>query len=135
LIPQNITREHIIKAIEEAERQDIPKARLTYRNYLEYNSKHYPPKYIVCLANKYANERELNAAELYSKESRLFLKSLGFNVLKSAEDKTEVDDLDNQSYELEEEYQVLSAADIELSLHSFPDNKEQKIIITNANTV
>jgi hypothetical protein len=42
MISQNITREHILKAIEEAERLGIPVDRSSDRYDLEYNQKHYP---------------------------------------------------------------------------------------------
>jgi 5-methylcytosine-specific restriction protein B len=82
MIPENIKREHIIQAIEEVETSEIPPERNSEKYDLEYNKKTYPAKYIVSIANKYANNNEL----LYStfgggKETNSFLKSLGFSII------------------------------------------------------
>ena len=84
MIPDSIKKEHVLKALEEAESQGIPKGRQSHRNYVEYNAKRYPPKYIISLANKYAGGKLLGTSEVRRIECRLFLKSLGFNVLESS---------------------------------------------------
>ena len=43
MIPDSIKKEHVLKALEEAESQGIPKGRQSHRNYVEYNAKRYPP--------------------------------------------------------------------------------------------
>ena len=60
MIPKNIKKEHIIKAIEEIKRNGVSKRRNSKRSFLEFNKKHYPPKYVISLANKYANGKELD---------------------------------------------------------------------------
>ena len=87
MIPRNITKEHIIKAIEEAE-MGIPKYSHSDKNNLEYNGKHYPLKYIISLANKYANGEELKDYELDVDDSETndFLKSLNFNIVNVSEE-------------------------------------------------
>ncbi len=57
MIPKNIKREHIIKAIEEIKKVRIPEGRSSKKFLLEYNGEFYPPKYTISLANKYANGR------------------------------------------------------------------------------
>jgi biotin operon repressor len=57
MIPQNITKEHILKAIQEIDKNGVPEERLSTKYYLQYNGKNYPPKYTISLANKYANGR------------------------------------------------------------------------------
>jgi hypothetical protein len=82
MIPRNIKRECILKALEEIEREGIPKARDSKRFYLEYNGKRYPPKYAVSLANKYASGVELDSSEFSGgSESNDFLRKLGFNIV------------------------------------------------------
>ena len=55
MIPKNIKKEHIIKAIEEIKRNGIPKGRDSKKFLLKFNGEYYPPKYVISLANKYAN--------------------------------------------------------------------------------
>jgi len=82
MIPQNIRREHVIKAIEEVKRVGIPKGRESKKFLLEFDGEYYPPKYIVSLSNKYANGVELNPSEFSGgKETNDFLRSLGFNIV------------------------------------------------------
>ncbi len=82
MIPKNIKREHIIKAIEEIEKVGTPKGRSSKKFLLEYNNKHYSPKYVISLANKYANGKELDPAEFSGgNESNNFLRYLGFNIV------------------------------------------------------
>lgn len=71
-----------MRAIEEIERVGIPKGRSSKKFLLEYNNKHYPPKYLISLANKYANGKELRLSEFSGgNESNNFLKYLGFNIV------------------------------------------------------
>ena len=82
MIPKNIRSEHILKAIEEVERIGFPDNRNSKNFHLEYNGKYYPPKYILSLANKYANGKELVSSEFSGgKESNDFLGKLGFNII------------------------------------------------------
>lgn len=82
MIPKNIKGEHILKAIEEIERVGTPNGRSSKRFLLKYNDKHYSPKYVISLANKYANGKELDPSEFSGgKESNNFLRYLGFNAV------------------------------------------------------
>jgi hypothetical protein len=58
LIPNNIKREHILKAIEAIQISGIPAERISDKYDLKYNNKIYPPKYVISIANKYANRRD-----------------------------------------------------------------------------
>ncbi len=81
-IPSNIEREHIFKAIKEASENTIPPNRNSEKYYLEYDNKRLPPKYIVSLANKYANNRELDDREfLGGNQTNNFLRSKGFRII------------------------------------------------------
>ncbi|MEW6374919.1 MAG: hypothetical protein AB1502_03910 [Thermodesulfobacteriota bacterium] len=82
MIPKNIKREHILKAIDEVKRVGVPEGRTSKKLVLEYNGRHYPPKYVISLANKHANGKELEPSEFGGgKESNDFLRILGFNIV------------------------------------------------------
>lgn len=82
MIPDSIKSEYILKAIEEIKRSKIPVHRDSGKYDLEYDNRLYPPKYVVSLANKYANGKELDHVEFGGgSETNDFLKSLGFNIV------------------------------------------------------
>lgn len=84
MIPKNIRRENIVKAIGEVERVGIPNGRSSKKFLLEYNGKYYPPKYIISLANRYTNGKELEPSEFSGgKETNDILRDLGFNIVES----------------------------------------------------
>lgn len=81
MIPKNIKREHIIKAIEEIESSGIPAGRTSKKFLLKYNGKTYPPKYVLSLSNKYVNGNILNPDDFSGgMETNGFLKDLGFDI-------------------------------------------------------
>jgi len=63
MIPNNIARDHILKAIQESDRNGIPKGRNSKKFKLVFEEKAYPPKYVISLANKYANGVELEPSD------------------------------------------------------------------------
>lgn len=82
MIPENITKTHIIKAIERIDEEGVPPNRKSKKYLLEYNGKYYPPKYVISLANKYANGRELEPSEFNGgKETNSFLRVRGFTIV------------------------------------------------------
>ncbi|MCL0103504.1 hypothetical protein M1O51_02650 [Dehalococcoidia bacterium] len=82
MIPKNIKLEHILKAIEEIKRNGIPKGRNSRKFFLELNGDYYPPKYVISLANKYVNGKELDPEEFSGgEETNTFLRKLGFNIV------------------------------------------------------
>jgi hypothetical protein len=96
MIPYSIKREHVLKAIEEIKRSEIPAQRDSDKYNLEYDNRLYPPKYVVSLANKYANGMELDHVEFGGgSETNDFLKSLGFNIV----DKEPETDLEKQEHD------------------------------------
>jgi hypothetical protein len=73
---------HVLKAIEEIDKLGVPKGRISRRYVLEYRGRFYPPKYVVSLANKYANGYELDPSEFSGgMETNSFLRGLGFNIV------------------------------------------------------
>ena len=59
-LPSNITKEHLIKAIEKIDLEGIPKDGDSQYYDVVYNGKKYPPKIIVSYANIFANGEEIN---------------------------------------------------------------------------
>lgn len=83
MIPQNIKRKHILRAIQDIEKLGFPKSRISRKFVLEYKGKTYPPKYLISLANKHANGKELRPTIFNGgTESNEFLRHLGFTVEK-----------------------------------------------------
>jgi hypothetical protein len=81
MIPSNIDQAHILKAIGDIEKNGVPKGRESKKFQLIYNGKYYPPKYVVSLANKYANGIVLDSSKFSGgQETNGFLVRLGFNV-------------------------------------------------------
>jgi hypothetical protein len=82
MIPKNITREHILKALGEIDKKGVPKRRFWRKYRLSYQSRSYPCKYTISLANKNANNVELQPSEFNGgRESNEFLLSRGFEIL------------------------------------------------------
>jgi 5-methylcytosine-specific restriction protein B len=80
-IPKNITREHIQMAISEIIVENIPTQRLEQHYSIIENGKTLPPKYVISIANKYANGIELNSDEFNAVEAKTFLVKNNFNVV------------------------------------------------------
>jgi hypothetical protein len=81
MIPKNITREHVLRAIGEINRIGIREGRESKKFYLEYGGKFFPPKYVISMANKYANGEELGSSEFSGgNETNDFLRALGFSI-------------------------------------------------------
>ena len=59
-IPSNITKEHLLKAIEKIDKEGIPSTADSKYYDVVFNSKKYPPKLIVSYANIYANGSEID---------------------------------------------------------------------------
>lgn len=60
MIPNNINKEHLEKAIKEIDEEGVRKGRHSSTYDLTYNGKSYPPKLIVSIANRFANGIELD---------------------------------------------------------------------------
>lgn len=85
MIPREITREHILKAIEEIDRHGVPAGRQSRKFLLRHTGRLYPPKYVVSLACKIACDRPLGSDEFGGgAETNGFLASLGFEVVSRA---------------------------------------------------
>ena len=81
MIPKEITREHVLQAMEEINHSEIPAGRDFVKHYLLFENKKYPPKYVISLASKYATGRELSPGVCSGgTESNAFLERLGFSI-------------------------------------------------------
>jgi len=80
-IPENISRKHLEKAIEEIVPNKIPPQRLEQHYALVEYGKELPPKYVVSRSNLYANGNELDYDAFNSIEANNFLKRNNFNVI------------------------------------------------------
>lgn len=88
-IPNNIKREHILEAISEIDRDGMRDGREGQRYFLVENEKQYPLKYIVSIANRYANGIELdpNPSNFNTYSAWNYLADLKFKLLDLQEDK------------------------------------------------
>jgi len=82
-IPKNITTEHIDRAINEINIDDIPKGRLSNTYFLISGEKRLPPKYILGEANKYANNEILSSDSFNALEAVAFLRKLNYEIEES----------------------------------------------------
>lgn len=82
MVPKNISKQHILKAIEQIDREGIPKRRESTKFNLSYKGKYYPPKLVVSIACGIATGREL-PAEMFGggDETNLLLQRKGFSII------------------------------------------------------
>lgn len=82
MIPENITKKALIKAIKKIDIDGVPKQRESTRYSIKYEGRLYPPKYTISLANTYANGVELDPENFNGgKETNDFLEKLGFEIV------------------------------------------------------
>lgn len=90
-IPQNINKEHIIKAIQTIDREGVPERRESTRFNLSYAGENYPPKYVISIANIFANGEEYSPSMFSGgDETNRFLNRLGFTIIEGVKSKTEI---------------------------------------------
>jgi uncharacterized protein with ParB-like and HNH nuclease domain len=82
MIPQNITRDHIIEALYEIDKLGYSERREATGFYLRFNEKKYPPKVVISISNKFANGQELSSSTFSGgEETNTFLYSRGFEII------------------------------------------------------
>ncbi|MGP4069744.1 HNH endonuclease [Halobacillus sp. B29] len=90
-IPQNINREHVIEAIQKIDRDRVPKKRARSRFKLSYEGRNYPPKYVISIANIFANDEEYPPSKFSGgDETNRFLRKLGFTIIGDIKNEDEV---------------------------------------------
>lgn len=87
-IPKNILREHVIEAIKRIDKEGIPEKRESTRFSLLFEGRYYPPKYVISIANIFANGEDYSSS-LFSggDETNRFLKGLEFNIVENKVEK------------------------------------------------
>ncbi len=82
MIPRNISRRDIIKAVEEIRREGIPEQRKSTKYTLVFEREIFPPKYVISIANRYANGEDLPASTFSGgTETNFYLSRLGFEII------------------------------------------------------
>jgi hypothetical protein len=82
MIPHNITEQHILLAIRTIDVGGVPPHRTSTRYLLIYDSKDYPPKYVISVANRFANEHDLDPHTFNGgSETNDFLRRRGFEIV------------------------------------------------------
>jgi 5-methylcytosine-specific restriction protein B len=77
-IPNFITRQHIINAIQRIGSPDnIPNIRRARRQALRYNNRNYPLKYVICIAHEIATGQEYSYKEFTTNIARDYINGLG----------------------------------------------------------
>jgi len=90
MIPKNITREDIIKALHKIKENEKRQSR---DYYVVFENDLFPPKYVISVANKFANGKELNISKFITAEARRFLEKTGFRVIQGGES---YEDIENE---------------------------------------
>lgn len=87
-IPKNINKEHILKAIQKINNDGVPEKRESTRYTLHYEGVNYPPKYVISIANVFANG-SVYSPSLFSGgvETNNFLSRIGFNIIENKNSK------------------------------------------------
>lgn len=86
MIPTNITKKHILNAIADIDENGVVKGRDSRKYHLVYHGNHYPPKYVVSLANMRANGEMLPPCEFSGgQETNDFLRQYGFEIIPDCE--------------------------------------------------
>lgn len=85
MIPHNISCDDVIKALNRIKETGVPPARDSKDYYLVFEDALFPPKYVISIANEFANGEELPYSKFDATEARRFLSKLGFKVVKGGE--------------------------------------------------
>lgn len=91
-IPKNINKLHVLEAIHKINRERVREKRESTRFSLVYEGEYYPPKYVVSIANIFANGEE-HSPSLFSggDETNSFLTKLGFEILEGISKETSIE--------------------------------------------
>jgi hypothetical protein len=82
MIPENINRNHIKKAIDYINKNGVPPKRNSTIWDLDYGGRTYPSKYLICIDNVYANGNELTGKEFSGGiEINRFINDRGFSIV------------------------------------------------------
>lgn len=81
MVNRLVKRQHILDALAEIDRNEIPRNRRSTRYNLFHNDKFYPPKYVLSIATRIATGKELEPSKFNGgNETNRFLSNLGFQI-------------------------------------------------------
>lgn len=81
MVPSVIEKRHVLQAIDHINQNGVPPSRGSRRFCLVHDTAHYPPKYLVSLAHRFATGRLLESEEFSGgPETNAFLTELGFRI-------------------------------------------------------
>jgi len=82
MIPNNISKEHVLEALNWIDSHGVPKERNSTKFSLVLEGRLYPPKYVITIANIFANGNEHSPASFSGgDETNTFLKRFGFIII------------------------------------------------------
>ncbi len=87
IFPDNITREHLLQAIDKIDSEGIPNNARSSTYDVDYNNNKYPPKLVVSWANIFANGEELDRSTFSAGKDHPCFKLLekeGFKIIEKA---------------------------------------------------
>ncbi len=117
VIPPNITRSHIINALNEMDKGRIPPKRKSVKFLLIHNGRGYSPKYATSLANRFVNGTELGGFN--SHEANRLLQRRGFEVKDTSVSSATSDNV--KQIERQEESEIPVSADL------YPRQVEERV--------
>jgi len=81
-IPDNINAKHVIKAIAKIDTDGVPGNRKSVKYFLRNGGRLYPPKYVISIANYFANGEPLSADPkvFNTYQAQNYLESMDFEV-------------------------------------------------------
>ena len=131
MIPDNITKESVLKAIDKINLEGVPKGRESTKYNIRYMGKLYPPKYTISLANIFVNGNELKAQDFSGgQETNNFLKKLGF-VIDNYSDSYKKDDSQDEGKIEKEECINIATVTIQSPQLRQPSNKDRLSLLEN----
>ena len=88
MIPDNLKRRHILQAASQIDREGVPWQRRSIHYQVVVDGTCYPPKYIISLANSYANGIEHSSYDFNAVEAINFFRNRGYQVIDRKEPST-----------------------------------------------
>lgn len=81
VIPDHITRDDIERALQEIQREGVPKRRQSTKYSVQFEGDGFPPKYVISIAHKMATGTQLSPSEFSGgRETNRFLEQHGFEI-------------------------------------------------------
>ena len=92
-IPSNISKEHLLKAIEKIDEEGVPQGAHSSTYDVVHNGKTYPPKLVISYANLFANNEPLDRSQFLGgrdEPSFKFLAQYGFKIAEKNGDRVKI---------------------------------------------